>query len=358
MDSFPKLFIPGPTHVPEHVMQSLTHLQIGHRTPEFSELMSTVVQGVQNLLYTNNHVYLASHPATGLWEMGIINSVKKGILHTVNGSFSSKWADVSKECDHPTGVLEYEWGKGVKPEDVDHHLSTGKYDVFAMVHNETSTGVLSPLEPIAEILKSKYPDVIWLVDAVSSMAGVKIEVDKLGIDMILASTQKAWGLPAGFSICSVSERLIETSRKMKNKGYFLDICTYEKYYSKRQTPTTPSIPHLHGLQKILDIIEKEGLENRWSRHIEMSEFSMDWAYDRNQGIFPEDGCRSHTLTCIRNKSNWNLDRINENLLSMGYRMDRGYGPLRGKAFRIAHMGNVYMSDLKDYLSAFDEVIDV
>jgi len=177
MESFPKLFIPGPTFVPNHVMQSLTSPQIGHRTAEFSELMSTVVSGIQKVLYTNNHVYLASHAATGLWEMGIQNSVKKGILHTVNGSFSSKWASVSKDCGHETGVLEYEWGKGVKADDVDAQLSSGKYDVFAMVHNETSTGVFSPLEPISELLKDKYPHIIWLVDAVSSMTGVKIETD-------------------------------------------------------------------------------------------------------------------------------------------------------------------------------------
>ncbi|SVD66013.1 uncharacterized protein METZ01_LOCUS418867, partial [marine metagenome] len=103
MESFPKLFIPGPTFVPNHVMQSLTSPQIGHRTAEFSELMSTVVSGIQKVLYTNNHVYLASHAATGLWEMGIQNSVKKGILHTVNGSFSSKWASVSKNCGYETG---------------------------------------------------------------------------------------------------------------------------------------------------------------------------------------------------------------------------------------------------------------
>ena len=198
MKPFPKLFIPGPTFVPNHVMASLNTPQIGHRTPEFSQLMSTVVEGIKKVLYTNNHVYLASHPATGLWEMGIRNSVKKGILHTVNGSFSSKWATVSRECGCETGVLDYEWGTGVKAEDVDQYLSSGKYDVFAMVHNETSTGVLSQLDPIAEMLKSKYPDVIWLVDAVSSMAGSKIEVDRLGIDFILSSTQKAWGCRQDF----------------------------------------------------------------------------------------------------------------------------------------------------------------
>ena len=155
MESFPKLFIPGPTHVPDYVMQSLTSPQIGHRTSEFSKLMSGIVQGIQKVLYTNNHVYLVSHAATGLWEMGIKNSVTKGILHTVNGSFSSKWSTISKECGYETGILDYEWGKGVKPDDIDKHLSTGKYDVLAMVHNETSTGVMSPLEPIAELLQSK-----------------------------------------------------------------------------------------------------------------------------------------------------------------------------------------------------------
>lgn len=164
-------------------------------------------------------------------------------------------------------------GKGVKADDVDAQLSSGKYDVFAMVHNETSTGVFSPLEPISELLKDKYPHIIWLVDAVSSMAGVKIETDNLGIDFLLSSTQKAWGLPAGFSVCAVSDRLIELSKSIPNKGYFLDINVYEKYYKKMQTPSTPSIPHLFGLKYVLEQIEEEGLENRWVRHIENAEYT-------------------------------------------------------------------------------------
>jgi len=357
MQPFPKLFIPGPTFVPNQVMESLNTPQIGHRTPEFSELMSIVVQGVQKVLYTNSHVYLASHPATGLWEMGICNSVQKGILHAVNGSFSSKWATVSKECGCEIGVLDYEWGKGVKAADVDQHLSSGKYDVFAMVHNETSTGVLSPLDPIAEMLKSKYPDVIWLVDAVSSMAGSKIEVDRLGIDFIFSSTQKAWGLPAGFSVCSVSDRLIERSRNMTNKGYFFDIAVYEKYYEKMQTPSTPSIPHMYGLKYVLEKINEEGLENRWQRHIDNAKYTQNWAMERGQSLFPESGFESETITCIRNDAEWNINDINYKLLERGFRMDRGYGKLRGKAFRIAHMGNVFRSDLEEYLNNFDEVLN-
>tara|TARA_Y100000588_G_scaffold391050_1_gene498490 strand:+ start:780 stop:1850 length:1071 start_codon:yes stop_codon:yes gene_type:complete len=356
LENYPKLFIPGPTHVPKDVMQSLTSPQIGHRTPEFSDLMSIIVEGVQKVLYTNNHIYLVSNPATGIWEMAVRNTVKKGILHAVNGSFSSKWATVSNECDYNVGILDYEWGKGIKPEDVDELLSSGKYDVFAMVHNETSTGVMSPLEPIAELLQSKYPEVIWLVDAVSSMAGHKIEVDKLGIDLILSSTQKAWGLPAGFAVCAVSNKIIERSRNMQLKGYFLDIMIYEKYYAKMQTPSTPSIAHMFGLKYILEKIENEGLEKRWIRHQEMAKSTRIWAINHGQSLFPEKGFESITITCIYNQQKWDINKINDRLLEKGFRMDRGYGKLRGSAFRISHMGNIMPKDLTEYLQTFDEVL--
>ncbi len=357
MESYPKLFIPGPTHVPDDVLQSLTVPQIGHRTPEMSELMETLVTGVQKVLYTLNHVYITSHAATGLWEMGIRNGVKKGILHAVNGAFSSKWATVSQKCGMYADSIEYTWGKGIKAEDVDAHLSSGKFDVFAMVHNETSTGVQSDLEAISQMLKSKYPDVLFMVDAVSSMAGSKIEVDNLGIDFILSSTQKAWGLPAGFSICAISDRMIEISKTIENKGYFFDVEVYEKYFAKMQTPTTPSFPHMFGLKYILSKIEKEGLENRWNRHIEMSHYTQNWAKEHGQSLFAEEGCASNTITCINNDQEWDINAINDRLLAKGYRMDRGYGNLRTKAFRIAHMGNVYMEDLQEYLNIFDGVIN-
>ena len=254
-------------------------------------------------------------------------------------------------------ILSYDWGKGIRPEDIDKKLSSGKYDVFAMVHNETSTGVMSPLEPIAELLQTKYPDIIWLVDAVSSMAGHKIEVDKLGIDLILASTQKAWGLPAGFAICTVSDKIIERTKHIKHKGYFFDIEVYEKYYAKMQTPSTPSISHMFGLKYIIEQIEKEGLDNRWNRHQKMAENTQKWAIKHGQKLFPESGFESTTITCIYNQKKWDIDKINEKLLKIGFRMDRGYGKLRGMAFRIPHMGNIMFADLNEYLENFDEVLN-
>jgi len=355
MKDFPKLFIPGPTHVSDDILEVFSTPQIGHRTPEISNLILELVLGIQKVLYTKNHIYLASHPATGLWEMAIRNSVKKRVLHCVNGAFSKKWAHVSDSVGVEYDVLEYEWGKAVQASDIKNKLKSGKYDAVALVHNETSTGVMSDIFQIGDVIR-EFSDVCLLVDAVSSMAGIKIEVDKLGIDFILSSTQKAWGLPAGFSICSISERMLDISSKLDNKGYFLDALVYEKYFQKYQTPSTPSIPHLFGLKKVLSLIDEEGIENRWIRHKKMAKYAQQWAIGHGQSLFPELNCESETITCIQNDMGWDINVINEALLSRGYRMDRGYGPLRGKAFRIAHMGNIYMDDLVDYLNHFDEVL--
>jgi len=356
VSKFPKLFIPGPTHVSNDILEALSTKQIGHRTPEISELIDFIVDGIQKILYTKNRIYLVSHAATGLWEMGTKNSVNKGVLHCINGAFSSKWYLSSQKNGFNADSIDYQWGEGVKASDIDVKLSTGKFDVLAMVHNETSTGVMSNLDEISDLLKNKYPNVIWLVDAVSSMAGSKINVDSLGIDFLLSSTQKAWGLPAGFSICSVSEKMYQKSVVCKNKGYFLDIEVYEKYYKKSQTPTTPSLPHMFALKAMIEKINNEGLENRWKRHMQMAEYSRNWALNHGQELFPEKGCESSTLTCINNIKQWNINYIYEELLKRDFRMDRGYGSLKGKVFRIPHMGNVYMDDLKEYLENIDEVI--
>ena len=356
MPKSPKLFIPGPTHVSDEILESFSTPQIGHRTPEISELISYVVKGIQKVLYTSNHIYLVSHPATGLWEMAIRNSVKNKVLHCVNGAFSKKWVKVSHEIGVEYDVLEYDWGNGIQAEDIEKKLNADNYDAVALVHNETSTGAMSDIGAIGEVVK-KFPNTYLLVDAVSSMAGVKIDVDAIGVDFILSSTQKAWGLPAGFSIAAVSNRLIDRSKEIKNKGYILNVETYEKYYSKNQTPYTPSIPHLFGFKKVLDIIFEEGLEIRWQRHKEMAKLVRNWALNMGQSLYAEKKCLSDTVTSINNDINWDINAINDRLLNKGFRMDRGYGDLKGKVFRIPHMGNIYPEDLLEYLNVFEECID-
>ena len=359
---FPKLFIPGPTQVDAATLQAMAQPQVGHRTAEFSELMGQVVAGLQRVLNTTGRVFLFSNPATGVWEAAVRNSVKKGALNCVNGAFSAKWHTVTKACGLPCDVLEKEWGSStsfgpaVKPEDVDRALASGKFDVVTLVHNETSTGVMSPLEDIAAMMAAKYPDVLLQVDAVSSMAGVEIKVDDWQLGTCFASLQKAWGLPAGFTVCAVSERAMERSREMTGKGYYFDFEVLDKFYSKMQTPSTPSLPHMFGLAKVLKDIEQETLAGRYARHREMAAYARQWALDHGQQLFPEPGYESVTMTAVRNVQEWPLQAIFEALEGRGYRMDRGYGKLQGQVFRVAHMGSVMMEDLKEYLNVFDQVL--
>ncbi len=353
---FPKLFIPGPTPVTENTLKAMTQPQVGHRTPEFSELWAEVTAGVEQVLGAEK-AFLFSSPATAVWEAAVRNTVRKRCLNLVNGAFSSKWHTVTKACGLECDPLNKPWGQAIHTEDVDGALATGKYDVVTLVHNETSTGVMSPLKEIANMIADKYPDVFLHVDAVSSMMGVEIKVNEWRLDTCFASLQKAWGLPAGFAVCAISERTLKRSAEMERKGYFLDFLAYESYYQKQQTPSTPSIPHMYGLQKILKDIEQEGLSARFTRHQQMANTTRAWADRHGQELFPEKGYESPTITAVRNVLEWDINSLYKNLEELGYRMDRGYGKLRGETFRIAHMGAVMPEDLDTFLKTIDHVLN-
>jgi len=356
MQKKPKLYIPGPTHVQDEVLSSLSDYPIGHRSKEFSILYEEIMKPLSELLFTTNRIYLSTSSATGLWEAAVRNSVKKKCVNFVCGAFSKKWHDITKMSGLEADMISVDLGKPITPEIVDDALSSGKYDVMTYVHNETSTGLMNPLEDVAEVMK-KYPDVLFLVDAVSSLTSVKIEVDKLGIDLILASVQKGFSLPPGFSFCTVSDRLLETSKKCKNKGYYFDFEVFEKYALKSQTPSTPSIPHMYAMKTQLNKIFYEGLENRFNRHKEMAKKMRAWAIDKGFGLFPEEGYYSETLTCIKNDLNIDVNDFQKKLLEKGYMISGGYGPLKGKNFRVSHMGDIHMEDVNEIIEVMDQTLE-
>ena len=351
----PKLFIPGPTHVDEEILNAFTEYPVGHRTPSFSELYDNLVSGIQKVLFTDNRIYLCTCTATGLWEAAVRNTVRKRCANFICGAFSSRWHDSTVMCGLPADAIHVELGKAIKPDLVDNTLATGKYDVMTYVHNETSTGVMNPLGEIAQIMK-KYPDVMFLVDMVSSMSSVKIEVDDLGIDVALASVQKGWALPPGFSVCSVSERTLDISAKCINKGLYFDFLVLEKYAKRSQTPSTPSIPHMYGLKRQLERIFAEGIENRFQRHRDLADRVRVWALDR-MGLFPELGYESATLTCVENTRGIDITDFQNRLLEKGYMISGGYGPLKEKTFRISHMGDIMLTDIEELLSVIDETLN-
>ncbi|HPV02739.1 MAG TPA: aminotransferase class V-fold PLP-dependent enzyme, partial [Clostridiales bacterium] len=198
-----KLFIPGPVEVRDDVLQKMATPMIGHRTKDASALQKSITEKLQKLMYTKNMILLSTSSGSGLME-GAVRSctVKRAAVFSV-GAFGDRWYKMAVSNNVPADLYSSEPGKPTTPEMVDKALATGKYDLITITHNETSTGVMNPVEEIAEVMK-KYPEVVWCMDTVSSLGGVKIEVDKLGVDICITSTQKCLGLPPGMAICSFS----------------------------------------------------------------------------------------------------------------------------------------------------------
>ncbi|MFW6270375.1 MAG: pyridoxal-phosphate-dependent aminotransferase family protein, partial [Bacillota bacterium] len=272
-----KLFTPGPTEVRSEILQELATPQLHHRTEEFSEIYDDIQNNLQKLLNTENPVFLFSSSSTGAMEAAVTNSVNKCCLNMINGAFGDRWHQITVDNDVPCEKVELEWNEPITPELVEEKLATGKYDAITVVLNETSTGLMNPIREIGEVV-NKYDEVVLLVDAVSGMAGTEIKVDDWGLDMCLAGVQKAFGLPAGLSVASVSDKLLQRAEKIKNKSYYFNLPLLNKYHKRSQTRTTPAIPQINALRKQLDyMVNEEGLVNRYKRHKNMAEIVQNWA---------------------------------------------------------------------------------
>ncbi len=352
-----KLFIPGPVDVRPEILEAMATPMIGHRTKDASALGERICTKLQKVFFTENPIILSTSSGTGLME-GSIRSLtaKRAVVFSV-GAFGNRWAQIAKSNNIPVDKVEAEWGQPTLPEIVNRHLASGKYDVFTITHNETSTGIMNPVEELAEV-RRKYPEVLWLMDAVSSMAGTKIEVDKLGVDVCITSTQKALGLPPGMAVCSVSKRALEYAEKVEFRGTYLDILDLYNYMQKKayQYPSTPSLSHMFALDKQLDyILNVEGLEKRFARHQEMAEITRDWA-KRSFDTFAAEGYQSVTLTTIKNTKGISVADLNKKIGEFGYMISNGYGDLKEKTFRIAHMADRTVAELKDLLEVLDREI--
>ncbi len=354
---YKKLFIPGPTEVSKEVREAMGVFMIGHRAPEFSELYKEVHPKLQKLFYTNNPIFLSTSSGSGLMEAAVRNLTNKRVLSCIIGAFGKRWYQMALANGLEADPLEVEWGQAIKPEMVEEKLKTGKYDVITVTHNETSTGVMNPVGEIAEVVK-KYDDVMFCVDAVSSLGGVKIPADEWGIDVLLTSTQKAIALPPGLALASVSERALKRAETVKNRGFYFDFLNFKKYFDKFQTPTTPTIPHIYALNVQLDRMLEEGLENRFKRHEEMAKRVRSWAKEKGFELFAEEGYESNTVTTIKNTRGINVSDLNKALAERGKTISNGYGNLKEKTFRIAHMGDLTMDDINELLADIEEILGI
>ncbi|MBS5939129.1 alanine--glyoxylate aminotransferase family protein [Clostridium sartagoforme] len=352
-----KLFIPGPVEVRPDVLEQLSRPMIGHRSKDASALQRRISDNLRKVFFTESEILLSTTSGSGLME-GAIRSctAKKAAVFSV-GAFGKRWYEMAISNNVPADLFEVELGQAITPEMVDKELATGQYDLVAVTHNETSTGVMNPIKEIGEVVK-KYPEIVFIVDTVSSAAGTKIEVDNWGIDVCITSSQKALGLPPGLAVCTFSNKAKERAEKVKNRGFYLDLLSLYNFIQKKdyQYPSTPSIPHMHALDYQLDyILNKEGLENRFARHIELAEVVRAWGRKYFE-LLPEDKYLSNTVTTIKNTRNIDVAALNKELGERGFQISNGYGSLKGKTFRIAHMADCQMEDIQELLSNINDIL--
>jgi predicted phosphoserine aminotransferase len=349
------LFTPGPTEVSPEILRQMARPVIGHRGLEMQEILAEVIDRGRRLFGAAKHdLFVTGSSATGLWEAAIRNAVERKVLVPVCGAFSERFHEVAVACGVPAERLDFEWGRAVEPGAVADRLARGDCDALALVHNETSTGVVNPLGAIAAAVR-RTPDVALLVDVVSSLAGMPVEVDAHGIDVALASVQKCLALPPGLALCVVSPRVLERSARRQGKGYYFDFLKLKGCFDKRNPLATPSVSHIFALQAQLRRIEAEGFEARYLRHRAMADRVRAWAEERF-ALFAAAGARSETVTCIANPDQVDVAALVKGTARRGFAISNGYGRLKGTTFRIGHMGDHTVEGVGRLLAALDAAL--
>lgn len=351
-----RLFIPGPVEVKPDVLEKMATPMIGHRSKDASALQRSISDKMRTLWYTQKEILLSTSSGSGLMEGALRSCTARRAAVFSIGAFGKRWYEMAVNNNVPADLFEVEWGQATTADLVDATLATGKYDLITITHNETSTGVMNPVADIAEVMK-KYPDIVYCMDTVSSAGGTRIEVDRLGVDICITSTQKALGLPPGLAVCTFSEKAVERARQVPFRGYYLDLLQLYNYLKDKdyQYPSTPSLSHMFALDYQLDCIMNEGLEARFQRHHEMAEHVRNWAQNYF-ALFADERYLSDTLTTITNTRGIDVAALNKQLGQRGFQISNGYGKMKDKTFRIAHMADHTLDDIRELLGEIEDIL--
>ncbi len=350
------MFVPGPVDVAPEVLAAQTKAMLPHRSKDFEAIFQRSEAKAKEIFYTNTRVFQAASSGSGMQEAGIRNFVQESVLSCVNGSFAQRWHDVAVANGKTADRLEVDMGEAITPELLRDALKKKHYEAVTIVHNETSTGVENPLKELVAVVNEVSPDTLILVDAVSSLSGVKIEMDKLGLDFLLTSSQKCLALPPGLALASASDRAMKRAESVTNRGWYFDLLLMEKHRVKDSTPMTPVMPLIYALDFQLDRILAEGLENRFARHAAMAKKVQDWSIAHGMEPVAKEAYRSKTVVTIKNALNWDISALNKFLQTRGMRIANGYGKLKDFTFRVATMGETQPAHIDELLAAFEDYI--
>ena len=351
-----RFFNPGPVEVDSQVAQAMLRPMMGHRGPEARALVGRLQPGLQSLFGTTRPVMLATGSATAMMEAAIRSGVRDQVLCVVGGTFGERFADVAERCDKQVIRLHVPRGGVLEPELLEKMLDGPPLDAVTMVHSETSTGALAPVEALIARLR-KLDDVVTIVDAVSSVGGIAIETDRWGADFLFTGSQKAIGIPPGLAFGVASERFIDRAREADGRGFYLDVIDLLRAAEESRFPQTPALPIVYALETQLGRIASEGLPARFARHRAMREQVETWVARHGRcGIMAPAGRRSDTVTALTLRADLTAQDVVRALAADGWTVALGIEPDENHLIRIGHMGDLRPDQLAELLLAIEPLL--
>ncbi|MEM3703065.1 MAG: alanine--glyoxylate aminotransferase family protein [Candidatus Bathyarchaeia archaeon] len=354
------LMIPGPSNVDPRVLRALSKPPISHTSPEFASIFKEALNDLKKVFMTESEVFVIAGSGTLALEMAIANIIEPGdkVLNTVSGFFGQYFVEISKVYGATTRVLEVPWGSPIKPEQVKGALKEDDYKAVTVTHVDTSTGIANQIREIGEVVK-RYSDAFYIVDTVCSLGGMEVRVDEWGIDACVSGSQKCIGVPPGLALIAVSQKTLDNLERRKTPvGTWYG--NLKNWLPVMQDPTkyfaTPSVNMVYALREALKLLLEEGLEKRFRRHYIFAEAFRAAMNALNLRLVAEKEYASNTVTAVYYPENIDDNQFRAEVQKRGIIVASTLGPLKGKGFRVGHIGNVNQSDIVSTISAIETTL--
>lgn len=343
--------IPGPTPIPTRILSAMNHEMIGHRGPVFSKILGEVIDGLKWAYQTKNDIMVFPCSGTGGMETAVVNVLSPGdkTLHVNIGNFGDRWVKIAKAYGADVTELMVQRGKACDPAALVAELAKDKNKEFKAVfmqQNETSTGVINDVKALAEVVHNSHPDALVMVDAVSGLLAADLKTDAWGLDVVVSGSQKAFMVPPGIAAVSMSKKAWAAYEKSTMPKHYWDIKNQKKFADKGQTYTTPPESIVFGMHEAIKIIKEEGLQNIFERHAKNKAIVRTGFKAIGCKLLADDAAASPAVTAIFPPDGVDAEKVRAESRNMfGVELAPGQGDLKGKLFRIGHLGYVSQLDL-------------
>ncbi len=353
-----RILIPGPVELSPEVSLALSKPMMGHRTPDFNAILENCWEGLREIYNTKNHIAIITGSGTAAMDAAISSTIADGdeVVCIGGGKFGERFPKIVRAFGGRPIDVGVEWGKAVDPAAVERAVSENNAVAITMTHNETSTGVLNDAASVGQIAKEN--DLLFIMDAITSLGGDYVKTDQWGVDICVGGSQKCLGAPPGLGFASVSDKAWTIIDENADKrSFYLELASYKKSSEKSTTPFTPAVSLIYGLKVSLEEIRSEGLENRVKRHRALARATREGVKGMNLELFADESSASNTVTSVRIPDGLTDKDIRGKLKDeFGVLIAGGQDSVKGKIFRIGHMGNVDAIELLGVLSALEMVL--